>query len=127
MGSIRALGAEAKDRCHRSTAGLNGDSVSPRLCLLAGHGLWNGTFREHPPFDVPDATGSFPPLALGGFYMFLTMIILLQVGRPPSLGAYKALRPMPEQAWEIKKDPCSPKKELTGPRPGSAQRFLVGL
>lgn len=52
------------------------------LCLLSGHSLWNGTFAEHPPFDVPDANGHFPPLALGGFYMFLTMIILLQVGPP---------------------------------------------
>lgn len=47
-------------------------------------------FREHPPFDVPDAKGSFPPLALGGFYMFLTMIILLQVGAFLSLMARKA-------------------------------------
>ncbi|KAK2493997.1 hypothetical protein MC885_009288 [Smutsia gigantea] len=47
--------------------------------------LWNGTFEEHPPFDVPDAKGSFPPVALGGFYMFLTMIILLQVLIPISL------------------------------------------
>ncbi|XP_036279516.1 phospholipid-transporting ATPase VB isoform X3 [Pipistrellus kuhlii] len=57
------------------------------MCLIGavGHSLWNGTFREHPPFDVPDAKGSFPPLALGGFYMFLTMIILLQVLIPISL------------------------------------------
>ncbi|XP_006906543.1 probable phospholipid-transporting ATPase VB [Pteropus alecto] len=57
------------------------------MCLIGavGHGLWNGTFREHPPFDVPDAKGSFLPLALGGFYMFLTMIILLQVLIPISL------------------------------------------
>lgn len=56
--------------------------LSSWLCLLSGHGLWNRTFREHPPFDVPDANGSFLPLALEGFYMFLTMIILLQVGGP---------------------------------------------
>ncbi|XP_036888858.1 phospholipid-transporting ATPase VB isoform X2 [Sturnira hondurensis] len=57
------------------------------MCLIGaiGHSLWNGTFREHPPFDVPDAQGSFLPLALGGFYMFLTMIILLQVLIPISL------------------------------------------
>ncbi|CAK6446303.1 unnamed protein product [Pipistrellus nathusii] len=57
------------------------------MCLIGavGHSLWNGTFREHAPFDVPDAKGSFPPLALGGFYMFLTMIILLQVLIPISL------------------------------------------
>ncbi|XP_035870642.1 probable phospholipid-transporting ATPase VB isoform X2 [Phyllostomus discolor] len=57
------------------------------MCLIGaiGHGLWNRTFREHPPFDVPDAKGSFPPLALEGFYMFLTMIILLQVLIPISL------------------------------------------
>ncbi|XP_010970522.2 phospholipid-transporting ATPase VB isoform X2 [Camelus bactrianus] len=57
------------------------------MCLIGaiGHGLWNGTFAEHPPFDVPDAKGNFLPLALGGFYMFLTMIILLQVLIPISL------------------------------------------
>lgn len=57
------------------------------LCLIGaiGHSLWNLTFKEHPPFDVPDMNGNFPPLALGGFYMFLTMIILLQVLIPISL------------------------------------------
>ncbi|XP_004689872.1 PREDICTED: probable phospholipid-transporting ATPase VB [Condylura cristata] len=57
------------------------------MCLTGavGHSLWNGAFGEHPPFDVPDANGNFPPLALGGFYMFLTMIILLQVLIPISL------------------------------------------
>lgn len=57
------------------------------MCLIGalGHSLWNRTFSEHPPFDVPDAKGGFLPLALGGFYMFLTMIILLQVLIPISL------------------------------------------
>lgn len=57
------------------------------MCLVGavGHSLWNRTFSEHPPFDVPDAKGGFLPLALGGFYMFLTMIILLQVLIPISL------------------------------------------
>ncbi|TKC45560.1 hypothetical protein EI555_000483, partial [Monodon monoceros] len=57
------------------------------MCLTGavGHSLWNGTFAEHPPFDVPDAEGNFLPLALGGFYMFLTMIILLQILIPISL------------------------------------------
>uniref|UniRef100_A0A667H5I0 Phospholipid-transporting ATPase n=1 Tax=Lynx canadensis TaxID=61383 RepID=A0A667H5I0_LYNCA len=57
------------------------------MCLVGavGHSLWNGTFEEHPPFDVPDAKGNFLPLALRGFYVFLTMIILLQVLIPISL------------------------------------------
>uniref|UniRef100_A0A8I3VYI5 Phospholipid-transporting ATPase n=1 Tax=Callithrix jacchus TaxID=9483 RepID=A0A8I3VYI5_CALJA len=57
------------------------------MCLIGavGHSIWNGTFEEHPPFDVPEANGSFLPGALGGFYMFLTMIILLQVLIPISL------------------------------------------
>ncbi|XP_004467267.2 phospholipid-transporting ATPase VB isoform X2 [Dasypus novemcinctus] len=57
------------------------------MCLIGaiGNSLWNGNFEEHPPFDVPDAMGGFLPLALGGFYMFLTMIILLQVMIPISL------------------------------------------
>ncbi|KAM6150218.1 phospholipid-transporting ATPase VB [Erethizon dorsatum] len=57
------------------------------MCLSGaiGHSFWNGTFKEHPPFDVPDADGNFLPPVLGGFYMFLTMIILLQVLIPISL------------------------------------------
>nr|XP_026251163.1 probable phospholipid-transporting ATPase VB [Urocitellus parryii] len=57
------------------------------MCLIGavGHGLWNRNFKEHPPFDVPDADGHYLSLALGGFYMFLTMIILLQVLIPISL------------------------------------------
>ncbi|XP_072486997.1 phospholipid-transporting ATPase VB isoform X2 [Notamacropus eugenii] len=57
------------------------------MCLFGaiGHGLWKGTFSEIPLFDVPDANGSFPPVALQGFYMFLTMIILLQTLIPISL------------------------------------------
>ncbi|XP_012500252.1 PREDICTED: probable phospholipid-transporting ATPase VB [Propithecus coquereli] len=57
------------------------------MCLIGavGHILWNGTFEEHPPFDVPEADGSFLPFALQGVYMFLSMIILLQVFIPISL------------------------------------------
>ncbi|XP_074068587.1 phospholipid-transporting ATPase VB isoform X2 [Macrotis lagotis] len=57
------------------------------MCLIGaiGHGLWKGKFSGLPPFDVPDANGSFPPIALQGFYMFLTMIILLQILIPISL------------------------------------------
>ncbi|KAM5302198.1 phospholipid-transporting ATPase VB isoform 3-T4 [Glossophaga mutica] len=64
---------------------IRNTEVAAGIVVYAGHSLWNGTFREHPPFDVPDAKGSFLPLALGGFYMFLTMIILLQVLIPISL------------------------------------------
>ncbi|XP_010620552.1 probable phospholipid-transporting ATPase VB isoform X2 [Fukomys damarensis] len=57
------------------------------MCLSGaiGNSLWNGTFKERPPFDVPDANGDFLPPALEGLYMFLTMIILLQVLIPISL------------------------------------------
>ncbi|XP_036605637.1 probable phospholipid-transporting ATPase VB [Trichosurus vulpecula] len=57
------------------------------MCLFGaiGHGLWKGTFSEIPPFDVPDADGTFPSIALQCFYMFLTMIILLQTLIPISL------------------------------------------
>ncbi|KAF3828283.1 hypothetical protein GH733_004980 [Mirounga leonina] len=64
---------------------IRNTEVAVGIVIYAGHCLWNGTFEEHPPFDVPDAKGSFLPLALGGFYMFLTMIILLQVLIPVSL------------------------------------------
>ncbi|KGL88978.1 putative phospholipid-transporting ATPase VB [Charadrius vociferus] len=57
------------------------------MCLVGavGHGIWTGNFSEHPPYDVPDANGSFLSPVLAGFYMFLTMIILLQVLIPISL------------------------------------------
>ncbi|XP_010188347.1 PREDICTED: probable phospholipid-transporting ATPase VB, partial [Mesitornis unicolor] len=49
------------------------------------HGIWTGNFSEHPPYDVPDENGNFLSPVLAGFYMFLTMIILLQVLIPTSL------------------------------------------
>uniref|UniRef100_A0A8D2PQ20 ATPase phospholipid transporting 10B (putative) n=1 Tax=Zosterops lateralis melanops TaxID=1220523 RepID=A0A8D2PQ20_ZOSLA len=53
------------------------------MCLVGavGHGIWTGNFSEHPPYDVPDSNGNFPSPVLAGFYMFLTMIILLQLGQ----------------------------------------------
>ncbi|XP_050761559.1 phospholipid-transporting ATPase VB [Gymnogyps californianus] len=57
------------------------------MCLVGavGHGIWTGNFSEHPPYDVPDENGNFLSPVLAGFYMFLTMIILLQVLIPISL------------------------------------------
>lgn len=50
------------------------------MCIFStGHGIWNGSFSEHPPYNVPDVNGYYLSSALAGFYMFLTMIILLQV------------------------------------------------
>ncbi|XP_068273215.1 phospholipid-transporting ATPase VB [Nyctibius grandis] len=57
------------------------------MCLVGavGHGVWTGNFTEHPPYDVPDDNGNFLSPVLSGVYMFLTMIILLQVLIPISL------------------------------------------
>ncbi|KAM9531195.1 phospholipid-transporting ATPase VB [Guaruba guarouba] len=57
------------------------------MCLVGavGHGIWTRNFSEHPPYDVPDENGNFLSPFLAGFYMFLTMIILLQVLIPISL------------------------------------------
>ncbi|XP_035758374.1 probable phospholipid-transporting ATPase VB [Egretta garzetta] len=57
------------------------------MCLVGavGHGIWTGNFSEHPPYEVPDENGNFLSPVLAGFYMFLTMIILLQVLIPISL------------------------------------------
>ncbi|XP_009945392.1 PREDICTED: probable phospholipid-transporting ATPase VB [Leptosomus discolor] len=57
------------------------------MCLVGaiGHGIWTGNFSEHPPYDVPGKNGNFLSPVLAGFYMFLTMIILLQVLIPISL------------------------------------------
>ncbi|XP_073211993.1 phospholipid-transporting ATPase VB isoform X7 [Lepidochelys kempii] len=57
------------------------------MCLIGalGHGIWNGNFSERPPYEVPDMNGNYLSSALAGFYMFLTMIILLQILIPISL------------------------------------------
>ncbi|XP_069725189.1 phospholipid-transporting ATPase VB isoform X2 [Phaenicophaeus curvirostris] len=57
------------------------------MCLVGaiGHGIWTGNFSMHPPYDVPNESGNFLSPVLAGFYMFLTMIILLQVLIPISL------------------------------------------
>ncbi|XP_066469004.1 phospholipid-transporting ATPase VB [Tiliqua scincoides] len=57
------------------------------MCLIGaiGHGVWNGNFVEPPLYFIPDGNGSYLSPALAGFYMFLTMIILLQVLIPISL------------------------------------------
>ncbi|RXM95859.1 putative phospholipid-transporting ATPase VB [Acipenser ruthenus] len=57
------------------------------MCLIGalGHVIWLGSFPDWPPFEVPDENGKFTSPALAGFYMFFTMIILLQVLIPISL------------------------------------------
>ncbi|XP_078509544.1 phospholipid-transporting ATPase VB isoform X2 [Lissotriton helveticus] len=57
------------------------------LCLTGalGYGIWVSQFTTHPPFDVPESDGTYYSPALGGFFMFLTMIILLQILIPISL------------------------------------------
>lgn len=46
---------------------------------MSGHTIWLETFDSEPPYIVPDSNGNYTPSVLAGFYMFLTMIILLQV------------------------------------------------
>lgn len=48
------------------------------LCL-SGHSIWLETFTTMPSYIVPDSNGNYTPSVLAGFYMFFTMIILLQV------------------------------------------------
>ncbi|MGH0147078.1 UNVERIFIED_CONTAM: hypothetical protein FKN15_009922 [Acipenser sinensis] len=57
------------------------------MCLIGalGHMIWLRSFPDWPPFEVPDENGKFTSRALAGFYMFFTMIILLQVLIPISL------------------------------------------
>ncbi|XP_075065980.1 phospholipid-transporting ATPase VB isoform X2 [Mixophyes fleayi] len=57
------------------------------MCLIGalGHGIWYGKFVIHPLFDTPNPDGSYLAAPLAGFYMFLTMIILLQILIPISL------------------------------------------
>lgn len=69
--------------------------VSILYIIPTGHGIWSGSFPEHPPYDVPDENGNFLSPVLSGFYMFLTMIILLQVKDKASLlpSRKKVLKP----------------------------------
>nr|XP_056703947.1 phospholipid-transporting ATPase VB [Euleptes europaea] len=57
------------------------------MCLVGavGHGIWNGLFFDPPLYILPDRNGNYLAPALAGFYMFLTMIILLQILIPISL------------------------------------------
>ncbi|XP_060935102.1 phospholipid-transporting ATPase VB [Limanda limanda] len=57
------------------------------MCLIGavGHFLWLQALPTVPPYLVPLGTGHLDSPALSGFYMFFTMIILLQVLIPISL------------------------------------------
>uniref|UniRef100_A0A3P8WHE3 P-type ATPase N-terminal domain-containing protein n=1 Tax=Cynoglossus semilaevis TaxID=244447 RepID=A0A3P8WHE3_CYNSE len=53
------------------------------MCIVAavGHCLWLQAVPGVPPYLVPDSAGRLDSPALSGFYMFFTMIILLQIGQ----------------------------------------------
>nr|XP_032812637.1 probable phospholipid-transporting ATPase VA isoform X2 [Petromyzon marinus] len=55
------------------------------LFIAIAHGLWMAGYEENPPFDVASKDGSHISPVLSGFYMFWTMIIILQVLIPISL------------------------------------------
>ncbi|XP_043929912.1 phospholipid-transporting ATPase VA [Protopterus annectens] len=58
------------------------------MCLVSaiGHGLWVWYYEDkHPTFGVPNSDGSSLSPALSAVYLFLTMIIVLQVLIPISL------------------------------------------
>ncbi|KAM3612158.1 uncharacterized protein V6R79_003770 [Siganus canaliculatus] len=57
------------------------------MCLIGslGHFLWLPTLPDVPPYLVPDSDGHLDSPGLSSFYMFFTMIILLQVLIPISL------------------------------------------
>ncbi|NXO88704.1 AT10D ATPase, partial [Certhia brachydactyla] len=57
------------------------------MCLTGaiGHGIWLSRYSEIPFFNIPRPDGKSSPPTLVGFYMFWTMIILLQVLIPVSL------------------------------------------
>ncbi|XP_041799888.1 phospholipid-transporting ATPase VB [Chelmon rostratus] len=57
------------------------------MCLVGavGHFLWLQALPGVPPYLVPDSTGHLDSPSLSAFYMFFTMIILLQVLVPISL------------------------------------------
>ncbi|XP_037635140.1 probable phospholipid-transporting ATPase VB [Sebastes umbrosus] len=57
------------------------------MCLVGalGHYLWLQALPGVPPYLVPDSSGHLDSPSLSGFYMFFTMIILLQILIPISL------------------------------------------
>ncbi|KAI3351840.1 hypothetical protein L3Q82_020667 [Scortum barcoo] len=57
------------------------------MCLIGalGHYLWLQALPGVPPYLVPNSNGQLDSPSLSGFYMFFTMIILLQVLIPISL------------------------------------------
>ncbi|XP_004681541.1 PREDICTED: probable phospholipid-transporting ATPase VD [Condylura cristata] len=57
------------------------------MCLTGalGHGIWLSRYENVPFFNIPELDGHVTPPGLAGFYMFWTMIILLQVLIPISL------------------------------------------
>ncbi|XP_062849346.1 phospholipid-transporting ATPase VB [Trichomycterus rosablanca] len=57
------------------------------MCLTGavGHSIWLETFNSVPIYLVPASDGKLPSSVWAGFYMFFTMIILLQVMIPISL------------------------------------------
>ncbi|XP_075889017.1 phospholipid-transporting ATPase VB [Nelusetta ayraudi] len=57
------------------------------MCLVGavGHSLWLQALPGVPPYLVPYSNGQLDPPSLAGFYMFFTMIILLQIMIPISL------------------------------------------
>ncbi|MGH0164208.1 UNVERIFIED_CONTAM: hypothetical protein FKN15_047083 [Acipenser sinensis] len=61
------------------------ESPNNDLNRFRGHGIWLNNFAEDPPFVVPEPNGKQTHPALAGFYMFWTMIIVLQVLIPISL------------------------------------------
>uniref|UniRef100_H0XQE0 Phospholipid-transporting ATPase n=2 Tax=Otolemur garnettii TaxID=30611 RepID=H0XQE0_OTOGA len=57
------------------------------MCLTGalGHGIWLSIYEHVPFFNIPEPDGHTVSPVLAGFYMFWTMIILLQVLIPISL------------------------------------------
>ncbi|XP_016062401.1 PREDICTED: probable phospholipid-transporting ATPase VD [Miniopterus natalensis] len=57
------------------------------MCLTGalGHGIWLSRYGNIPFFNIPEPNGHVISPVLAGFYMFWTMIILLQVLIPISL------------------------------------------
>ncbi|XP_075400488.1 phospholipid-transporting ATPase VD [Tenrec ecaudatus] len=57
------------------------------MCLTGalGHGIWLSRYKDIPFFNIPEPDGHVITPVLAGFYMFWTMIILLQVLIPISL------------------------------------------
>lgn len=67
--------------------------------FLKGHGIWLSRYENIPFFNIPEPDGHSLSPVLAGFYMFWTMIILLQVISIELIIQFKNLSYLSSSVW----------------------------